>query len=280
MKDLFFKASIQTSRLVTRLYSTSFSMGVRMLHRSFRDPIYAIYGFVRFADEIVDTFHAFDKQCLLAQFRQQTHEAIRSGISMNPILNSFQWVVNRYQIDNELIDTFLQSMEMDLTKKEYTQDEYKTYILGSAEVVGLMCLKIFCEGNSGEYERLKPFAMKLGSAYQKINFLRDLRQDNRELGRNYFPHIDISHLTVETKRQIEEEIEKEFAAGLDGIKQLPAAARLGVYLTYVYYTALLRKIKKTTPEELIRKRVRIPDLKKWYLLIFSYIRFKIGRIKS
>lgn len=218
MKDLFFEASIRTSRLVTRLYSTSFSLGVRLLNRRFRDPIYAIYGFVRFADEIVDTFHQCDKQLLLNQFREDTYKAIRSGISLNPVLNSFQWVVNKYQIDIKLIDTFLHSMEMDLSKTTYTRDEYNEYILGSAEVVGLMCLQVFCEGNNGEYERLKPLAMKLGSAYQKINFLRDLRQDYQVLGRNYFPDIDISHLTVETKHQIEQEIEQEFRAGLEGIK--------------------------------------------------------------
>ena len=278
MKDLFFEASIRTSRLVTRLYSTSFSLGVRMLDRRFRDPIYAIYGFVRFADEIVDTFHQCDKQLLLNQFREDTYKAIRSGISLNPVLNSFQWVVNKYQIDIKLIDTFLHSMKMDLSKTTYTRDEYNEYILGSAEVVGLMCLQVFCEGNNGEYERLKPLAMKLGSAYQKINFLRDLRQDNQVLGRNYFPDIDISHLTVETKHQIEQEIEQEFRAGLEGIKQLPPAARLGVYLTYVYYTALLNKIKKTTPEDLLRRRVRIPDLKKWSLLVFSYLLFKVRKI--
>lgn len=278
MKDLFFEASIRTSRLVTRLYSTSFSLGVRLLNRRFRDPIYAIYGFVRFADEIVDTFHQCDKQLLLNQFREDTYKAIRSGISLNPVLNSFQWVVNKYQIDIKLIDTFLHSMEMDLSKTTYTRDEYNEYILGSAEVVGLMCLQVFCEGNNGEYERLKPLAMKLGSAYQKINFLRDLRQDYQVLGRNYFPDIDISHLTVETKHQIEQEIEQEFRAGLEGIKQLPPAARLGVYLTYVYYTALLNKIKKTTPEDLLRRRVRIPDLKKWSLLVFSYLLFKVRKI--
>jgi len=278
MKDLFFEASIRTSRLVTRLYSTSFSLGVRMLDRRFRDPIYAIYGFVRFADEIVDTFHQCDKQLLLNQFREDTYKAIRSGISLNPVLNSFQWVVNKYQIDIKLIDTFLHSMKMDLSKTTYTRDEYNEYILGSAEVVGLMCLQVFCEGNNGEYERLKPLAMKLGSAYQKINFLRDLRQDNQVLGRNYFPDIDISHLTVETKHQIEQEIEQEFRAGLEGIKQLPPAARLGVYLTYVYYTALLNKIKKTTPEDLLQRRVRIPDLKKWSLLVFSYLLFKVRKI--
>lgn len=277
MKDLFFEASIQTSRLVTRLYSTSFSLGVRMLNRRFRDPIYAIYGFVRFADEIVDTFQNYDKKLLLDQFREDTYKAIRSGISLNPVLNSFQWVVNKYQIDTKLIDTFLHSMEMDLSKTTYTRDEYNEYILGSAEVIGLMCLQVFCEGNNGEYERLKPLAMKLGSAYQKINFLRDLRQDNQVLGRNYFPGIDIRHLTVETKHQIEQEIEQEFRAGLKGIKQLPPEARLGVYLTYVYYTALLNKIKKTTPEDLLRRRVRIPDLKKWSLLVFSYLLFKVRK---
>lgn len=278
MKDLFFEASIRTSRLVTRLYSTSFSLGVRMLNRQYRDPIYAIYGFVRFADEIVDTFHHHNKQLLLDQFREDTYEAIRSGISLNPILNSFQWVVNRYQIDMKLIDTFLHSMEMDLSKTKYTRNDYDEYILGSAEVVGLMCLKIFCDRNNGEYERLKPFAMKLGSAYQKINFLRDLQQDNQVLGRAYFPDIDVLHLTVETKHAIEQEIEQEFKTGLEGIKQLSPAAQLGVYLTYVYYKALLNKIKKTTPEDLLRKRIRIPNLKKWSLLVFSYVLLKIRKI--
>lgn len=278
MKDLFFEASIRTSRLVTRLYSTSFSLGVRMLDNRFRDPIYAIYGFVRFADEIVDTFHNYDKQFLLDQFRKDTHQAIHSKISLNPVLNSFQWVVNKYQIDIQLIDIFLHSMEMDLSKTTYTRDEYNEYVLGSAEVVGLMCLQVFCEGNKSEYERLKPLAMKLGSAYQKINFLRDLRQDNQVLGRNYFPDIDINHLTVETKHQIEQEIEQEFKAGLEGIKQLPRSARLGVYLTYVYYTALLNKIRKTAPNDLLRIRVRIPNWKKWSLLIFSYLLFKIRKI--
>lgn len=278
MNDLFFKASIQSSRLITRLYSTSFSLGVRMLGERYRNPIYGIYGFVRLADEIVDTFHDKNKEALLAGFIEDTYDAIRNGISINPVLNSFQWVVNAYKIDWTLIESFFRSMEMDLSKKNYTHEEYETYVNGSAEVVGLMCLKVFCAGNHSEYERLSPLAMKLGSAYQKINFLRDMRQDKLILGRNYFPDVDLENFTKETKQLIEKEIEKEFTEGLNGIMQLPEDVRLGVYLTYAYYIALLKKIKKTSPEQLLRKRIRISNIRKVFFLIKSYILFKLGII--
>ena len=272
MMDLYHKISFRSSRMVTRAYSTSFSLGIYCLDKKIHDPIYGIYGFVRFADEIVDTFHDYPKQHLLDEFRKDTWEAIEKGISMNPILHAFQRVVNEYHIEPELIETFLHSMEMDLQKKEYGEEELKTYILGSAEVVGLMCLRVFTEGDNTEYQRLKKPAMALGSAFQKINFLRDLEADYRHLGRTYFPGVDLSEFTEATKSTLEEDIEIDFKKGYEGIKQLPKGARFGVYIAYVYYYALLQKIKNTPAEKLLEERIRIPNQKKYSLLFSSYLR--------
>ncbi len=273
MKVLFDQLSFKTSRIVTQRYSTSFSLGILGLSRKLHDPIYAIYGFVRFADEIVDTFHSFPKERLLADFKRDTYKAIDDGISLNPILNSFQSVVHEYNIDLDLIETFLRSMEMDLDPdREYDEDAYNEYILGSAEVVGLMCLKVFLEGEESEYQRLKSAAMKLGSAFQKINFLRDLSADFHELGRSYFPDVDLGNFDEAAKLRIEEDIEKDFAAGFEGIKQLPKGARFGVYIAYVYYYALFGKIKRTPANVVFKERIRIPNRRKYRLFVSSYLR--------
>ena len=257
MKDLFDNVSIRCSRITTHAYSTSFSLGIRCLEKELRDPIYSIYGFVRFADEIVDTFHDYDKKALFNRFREETFQATSEKISLNPILNSFQATVNKFGIDNELIDMFLKSMEMDLSEKEYDPKRFKEYILGSAEVVGLMCLKVFCKGDDDMYQRLKPFAMSLGSAFQKINFLRDLKADFVGLGRTYFPELELNHFDEKDKGKIEENIAHDFAEGFKGIKMLPRSARFGVYVAYVYYLALFRKIKNTPSERVLQSRIRI-----------------------
>lgn len=273
MKALFDQLSFRTSKIVTQRYSTSFSLGILGLKRELHDPIYAIYGFVRFADEIVDTFHDYPKDRLLQDFKRDTYRAIEDGISLNPILNSFQQVVRDYNIDLELIDTFLQSMEMDLDpNREYDQKMYDIYILGSAEVVGLMCLKVFVQGREEEYQRLKDSAMKLGSAFQKINFLRDLSADFHELGRTYFPGVDLGNFDEVTKMHIEEDIEKDFAAGFEGIKQLPKGSRFGVYIAYVYYYSLFGKIKRTSASVIFKERIRIPNRRKYRLFLSSYLR--------
>ena len=279
MKDLYSEVSYKCSKLVTNSYSTSFSLGVSLLHRDFVMPIHAIYGFVRFADEIVDTFHSSNKKELLEQFAKDTHSAIDLKISLNPILHSFQDTVNKYNIDKELIDTFLRSMEMDLDKNSHTQGSYEQYILGSAEVVGLMCLKIFVEGDEKKYLDLKHDAMKLGSAFQKINFLRDLKADYHLLGRAYFPGFDIDNFNETTKKEIEADIQKDFDFGLRGIRKLPRKARLGVYLAYIYYISLFRKIQNTSPEKVMNARIRISDPKKYMLFMGSYFRHRLNLIK-
>lgn len=276
MMELFDKVSLRTSKLVTNQYSTSFSLGIRFLNKDFREPIYAIYGFVRFADEIVDTFHQHDKKELLEEFKNETFSAIKRGISLNPILNSFQKVVNDYKIDHWLIETFLKSMAMDLDKTKYDLNGYKEYILGSAEVVGLMCLKIFVRGDQKRYEELKDDAMALGSAFQKINFLRDLQADYKGMGRIYFPELTIDKLNSTTKAEIEKDIEADFDKGLNGIKKLPKDARLGVYVAYIYYISLFDKIKKLQPETILNERVRIPDSQKFLLFAGSYLRNSIN----
>lgn len=276
MKSLFDKISIQTSRMVTRKYSTSFTLGILGLDKKFHDPIYAIYGFVRFADEIVDTFHDYPKEFLLDRFREDTYLALQNRISLNPILNSFQEVVHTYGIDRGLIDTFLDSMEMDLHKTEYDQSQYEKYILGSAEVVGLMCLKVFVEGNKDRYEELRQPAMRLGSAFQKINFLRDLSADFSDLGRTYFPNVDMANFNEETKYAIEKDIEADFHDGFLGIKALPKGARFGVYIAYVYYFSLFQKIKQTHYSILFNERIRIPNKKKYGLFLSSYLRHSIN----
>ena len=264
--------------MATRLYSTSFSMGTRMFGKKYRAPIYGIYGFVRFADEIVDTFHEYDKPRLLEKYRQDTYEAIRDGISLNPILNSFQHVVNSFGIDPELIETFLRSMEMDLGRIRYDRDGFQEYVLGSAEVVGLMCLKVFCGGDEEKYQALKPSAMRLGAAYQKINFLRDLKADFQGLSRSYFPGVDLNSFSEEAKRSIESEIDSDFRAGLSGIRQLPRGVLFGVYLSYAYFYALFRKIQNTPAETLMKKRIRIPDEVKYGILATSYLKYRFGWI--
>jgi phytoene synthase len=276
MKHIFDDISQEMSRLTTKRYSTSFSLGISFLHKDLHKPIYSVYGFVRFADEIVDSFHGFDKERLLADFKSETYKAIAEGISLNPILNSFQWVVNKYNIPHDLIETFLNSMEMDLNKQAYDKLMYEKYILGSAEVVGLMCLKIFVEGDEAEYLRLKPFAMKLGSAFQKINFLRDLKADYQELGRTYFPGINMDEFNSTVKKEIEADIEIDFDLGLQGIKMLPQKARFGVYMAYKYYFKLFKKIKSTPANTILTERVRLPNRRKFRILLTSYLRHNLN----
>ncbi|MBT1685046.1 phytoene/squalene synthase family protein [Dawidia soli] len=278
MKQLFDHVSIRCSRLTTKAYSTSFSLGILCLGKGLRDPIYSIYGFVRFADEIVDSFHDYDKASLLTRFREETYRAIEEGISLNPILNSFQHTVRQYQIDRALIDQFLHSMEMDLTHVEYTPETFQEYILGSAEVVGLMCLRVFCQHNDALYQQLKPAAMRLGAAFQKINFLRDLRADFSGMGRSYFPGIDLRIFNDTCKATIEASIAEDFRAAYVGIKKLPHAARLGVYVAYVYYLALFRKIRNTPSELVMKSRIRIRNRHKARLLAYSYVKHQLNMI--
>jgi phytoene synthase len=277
-QKLFNKVSISCSKVVTRSYSTSFSLGIRCLDKEVQDPIYSIYGFVRFADEIVDTFHDFDKQTLLDRFKEDTHRAVAEKISLNPILNSFQKTVNYYEIESSLYDQFLKSMEMDLMKTEYDQQGIDEYILGSAQVVGLMCLRVFCKRDDVMYQRLKPNAMHLGAAFQKINFLRDLKADFKGMGRNYFPGIDLTRFDSESKRKIEDNIDLDFKAGFEGIKQLPHSVRLGMYVAYVYYYALFKKIKNTPPDRVMNKRIRIRNRQKLSILAYSYVKHQLKLI--
>jgi len=276
MKEIFDNVSAQCSKVTTRAYSTSFSLGILFLDRKFREPIYNVYGFVRYADEIVDSFHGYDKTYLLNKFREDTVEAIEQGISLNPILNSFQRVVREYNIEWELIDTFLKSMEMDLEQEEHDRGSYEEYILGSAEVVGLMCLRVFTEGNNALYQELKPAAMKLGSAFQKVNFLRDIQADYEKLGRTYFPGVDMERFQHSDKQLIEYEIQTEFSEALRGIKKLPAASRRGVYLAYYYYLRLFRKIKSVPAERIREERIRIPNSSKMVLMFKSLVRHQLN----
>lgn len=275
MKSLFDNLSVEVSRMTTRSYSTSFSLGIYFLHDRLRDPVYSVYGFVRVADEIVDSFEGYDQAYLLEKFKKDTYEAIEQGISTNPVLNSFQQVVHEYNIDHELIEIFLQSMEMDLQKVDYNSEKYQKYILGSAEVVGLMCLHIFTEGDREKFEELKPYAMKLGAAFQKVNFLRDLKDDYHVLGRTYFPGVDMSNFSSVEKRQIEKEIEEDFSFALKGIKKLPPSAKGGVYLAYVYYQSLFKKIKKLPAQRVLSGRIRINNGKKFGLMINSLVECKM-----
>lgn len=276
MKQLFDTLSHDMSAMTTKKYSTSFSLGIHFLSKDLQTPIHAIYGFVRFADEIVDSFHAYNKKELLQEFKAETYKALERGISLNPILNSFQWVVNKYQIDPELIEIFLQSMEMDLETTQYERTIYEKYILGSAEVVGLMCLKVFVRGNEENYLSLKDSAMKLGSAFQKINFLRDLNADYYQLGRTYFPEMNFELFDSKMKTKIEQEIELDFKAGYEGIKLLPKDARFGVYMAYRYYIKLFHKIQKTDAQIILGTRIRIGDNKKVRLLFTSYLRHNLN----
>lgn len=278
MKSLFDEYSKQASKQVTKRYSTSFYTSTNALDKNIRVHIHNIYGFVRLADEIVDSFHEYDKSTLLTEFSNDCFLALERGISLNPILHSFQMTVNEFNIDHALIRQFLHSMEMDLHPTDYTDSDYEEYIFGSAEVVGLMCLKVFVYGNEEEYLRLKPYAMKLGSAFQKINFLRDIHADYNELGRIYFPNIDINNIQIEDKRKIEAEIRQEFKDALIGIKQLPKKARFGVYVCYKYYTKLLKEIEQRNAKQLLQERIRVRDSKKLLVFAKSYIRHAINRL--
>lgn len=278
MKKLFDELSFKISKAVTEKYSTSFSLGILALKPSIRPAIYAIYGYVRLADEIVDSFHDYDKAMLLKRFEEETWNAIDEGISLNPILQAFQETVNTFAVDKLLIKQFLDSMAMDLQQISYDSDLYKQYIVGSAEVVGLMCLQVFVEGNKVAYERLKPYAMMLGSAFQKINFLRDIKEDFQVLGRTYFPNIKMNIFSNEIKRQIENEIESEFEYALQGIKRLPVSSRFGVYLAYRYYVSLFKKIKRIPAEKIMNSRIRIPNGQKISLAMSSYVKYKMAAL--
>jgi phytoene synthase len=276
--ELFNRTCSECSNLITRRYSTSFSLGIRLFDQHFRGPICGIYGFVRFADEIVDTFHDYPKADLFTRFRQDTWQALEDGISLNPVLHSFQTVVRKYGIDRDLIEAFLDSMEMDLTESAYDPEGYNEYIYGSAEVVGLMCLRVFCEGNDAQYQELKAPARRLGAAFQKINFLRDIKSDHEERGRVYFPGVDFTRFTQEDKWRIEADIKQDFDAALDGIRMLPKGSRLGVYLAYKYYTHLFLKIKSAPPQQVAQERFRLSSKRKVYLLCSSALRHRFGAL--
>lgn len=272
MIALFHELSQQCSKATTEMYSTSFSSAIKLLHPSLRTPIFNIYGFVRFADEIVDTFHQHNKEELLIEFKEATYTAIERGISLNPILNSFQLTVNKYEISHSLIDAFFKSMEMDLSKASYDCSGYKEYIYGSAEVVGLMCLYVFCEGDKIMYAKLKPSAQLLGAAFQKVNFLRDVKADYELLSRTYFPEVDFQNFTPSMKIQIEEEIALDFSGAYKGIIELPIKARFGVYVAYKYYLSLFKKIKQTAPANILEQRIRIPNYSKIFIVAKAGVR--------
>lgn len=277
-RELYDNVCLRCSKLTTNSYSTSFSLGIRFLNPDFHLPIYAVYGFVRFADEIVDTFHEHNKAALLERFKADTYRAIDEKISLNPILHSFQYVVNKYNIERELIDTFLYSMELDLSEKKYDQEGYEEYIVGSAEVVGLMCLRVFLEGDGAKYDELKHYARRLGSAFQKINFLRDLKADYQIMGRTYFPEVEMGNFNDAVKSEIEADIQKDFDDGLTGIKMLPKKSRFGVYVAYTYYQSLFDKVKKTPADVILNKRIRIPDSQKYGLFIQCYLRHRLNAL--
>ena len=278
MMALFDKTALECSKLITERYSTSFTLGIKTLDRKFHLPIYAIYGFVRYADEIVDTFHEYDKKTLLERFRHDTYQAIEEKISLNPVLHSFQLIVRQYDIEHELIDAFLKSMEMDLYYQEYNANNYNEYIYGSAEVVGLMCLRVFCEGNCDEFDRLREPARKLGSAFQKVNFLRDLKSDFVERGRTYFPGVDLNDFSLDAKQRIETDIQNDFDEAYAGIMKLPRGARMGVYLAYMYYQTLFDKIKRLSASRIQNERVRVPNPQKIALLAQTYLKYRLNVI--
>ncbi|KQS92660.1 phytoene/squalene synthase family protein [Chryseobacterium sp. Leaf394] len=278
MKQKFDDLSFKISKQTTQQYSTSFSLGILALSPKIRNAIYAIYGYVRLADEIVDSFHGYDKNILLNRFKIQTEEALAEGISLNPIMQAFQETVSQYKIEHRLIYQFLRSMEMDLQKIDYNSELYDEYILGSAEVVGLMCLHVFVNGDHVAFDKLKPFAMKLGSAFQKVNFLRDMNDDFEILGRTYFPGVNILNFNVEEKRQIEKDIEEEFRLALEGIKMLPKTSKFGVYLAYRYYISLFNKIRRTPATAILKKRIRISNGRKISVMMSSYLQYKIAFI--
>ncbi|WP_264525104.1 phytoene/squalene synthase family protein [Flavobacterium sp. N502536] len=276
MKSLFDTVSFKCSKLVTQSYSTSFSLAVKMLAPGIRDAIYSIYGFVRFADEIVDSFHDFEKEGLIGDFEKEYYKAMEKGISLNPILNSFQHTVKQYNITDDLIQAFLKSMKLDLIKSNYpTQTEYEEYIYGSADVVGLMCLKVFVKGNEQKYEQLKNEATRLGSAFQKVNFLRDLKEDNLVLNRNYFPGVNLNSFDEEAKNTIIAEIEEDFRIAYQGIVKLPIEAKFGVYTAYIYYRKLLQKLKNTPYYEIGNSRIRVSNYTKAGLLAQSFVTYKL-----
>ncbi|WP_222983668.1 phytoene/squalene synthase family protein [Flagellimonas meishanensis] len=276
MKTLFDHVSYSCSKLVTKSYSTSFSLATKMLAAPIRSHIYNIYGFVRFADEIVDTFHDYDKETLFNKFEKDLEDALEKKISLNPILNSFQHTYHKFGIPHHLVEAFMKSMRMDLTKKEYnTYEEYKEYIYGSADVVGLMCLCVFVDGDKKNYEELKESAMALGSAFQKVNFLRDLKSDYEQLNRTYFPNIDLTQLDESSKKRIVDEIKADFALGFSGIAKLPDQAKFGVYTAYRYYKKLLQKLQSTPPLEIKNKRIRVSNYQKFGLLAHSYLNYKL-----
>lgn len=278
MMHLFHSVCEQSSKITTERYSTSFFSAIRLLHADLRQPIFNIYGFVRFADEIVDSFHDFDKAQLLAEFKTETYLAIERKISLNPILHSFQLTVNQYNIDHHLIEAFFKSMEMDLDKKNYDKQGYIDYIYGSAEVVGLMCLYIFCEGDKAHYEDLKVAARSLGAAFQKVNFLRDLKADFQQLDRVYFPGCDFTHFSACDKAKIEADIQADFDEAYAGIKRLPVKARFGVYVAYKYYLSLFKKIKRIQPQRIMVERVRIPNYRKAAILMRAGVKNQLGMI--
>ena len=278
MKKLFDEVSYKASKITTKTYSTSFSFGILALHKSLRKSIYNIYGFVRFSDEIVDSFHDYDKIILFNKFKDDAFFAIENKISLNPILNSFQETVNTYSIDLSLINNFLDSMEMDLSETSYNKENYIDYIHGSAEVVGLMCLKVFVNGNEQLYNKLKPTAMSLGSAFQKINFLRDANIDYSLLGRSYFPGVQLDDFSQSDKIKIEKDIEKDFKDALVGIKMLPSSSRGGVYLSYLYYYHLFKKIKHLSPSRILEDRIRIPNLEKLALMFKASLKNQLNLI--
>ena len=278
MIEKFHKVSARCSEITTTGYSTSFSSAIRLLHPDMRQPIYNIYGFVRFADEIVDTFHEYDKASLLSDFRNETFEAIKRGISLNPILNSFQQTVNQYNIEHELINAFFHSMEMDLTQRAYDKTNFNEYVYGSAEVVGLMCLFVFCEGRKELYERLKLSARALGAAFQKVNFLRDIKADYNSLSRMYFPGCDFNNFTEHDKKQIESDIQNDFRSAYAGIIKLPMKSRFGVYVAYKYYLSLFKKIKSLEPARVLEARIRIPDYKKAMIVLRAGVKNQLGLI--
>lgn len=274
MKQLFDELSYSVSKITTQKYSTSFSLGILALNPSIRSAIYAIYGYVRLADEIVDSFHGYDKEKLLNRLKYETENALQEGISLNPILQSFQQTVSHYEIDKKLIGQFLHSMEMDLQQVDYNSELYEEYIFGSAEVVGLMCLQVFTNGNREKYEELKPYATRLGSAFQKVNFLRDLKDDYQILGRTYFPNLDMAVFDNTVKSQIEKQIEEEFNEALIGIKKLPTSSMFGVYLAYKYYLSLFKKIRRKSSKDILLSRTRVPNSEKAYVALKSYVRYK------
>ena len=277
MKKLFDQVSENCSKIVTESYSTSFTLATKMLDRSIRQDIYNIYGFVRFADEIVDSFHDFNKEELLNLFELDLKKSIKDKISLNPILNSFQKTLNKYDIDYELVNSFLKSMKTDLNKKQYlSSEEFDEYVYGSADVVGLMCLKVFVKGNQKQYDNLKPYAMSLGSAFQKVNFLRDLKADHDGLNRSYFPNLNIDKFDEKSKTIILNEINKDFSHALKGIFLLPSSARFGVYTAYKYYLKLLNKLKNTNPLKIKSTRIRVPNYQKINVLARSYVRYRLN----